>query len=180
MISMLPHRTAGTPVPSCSHGPPWSERVRGLGVCDALQLRLQPAQVPALLDEIEAHRDAHRQALEVAAAATEHERRRVDDAADEDVERHQRTLAILQAVRDQVAPGGHGPRLVAGPAPLVSALVEGAARGAAEALLERAGAGRWLSREAAGRLLDAARVALAWAETLADVRELEWFTFEEG
>ena len=174
---MLPHRTAGTPVPSCSHGPPWSERVRGLGVCDALQLRLQPAQVPALLDEIEAHREAHRQALEV--AATTEDARRRDDAG-EDVERHRSTLAVLQAVRDQLAPGGHGTRLVAGPAPLVSALVEGAARGAAEALLERAGAGRWLSREAAGRLLDAARVALAWAETLADVRELEWFTFEEG
>jgi hypothetical protein len=166
MISMLPHRTAGAGAPSCSHGPPWNERVRGLGVCDALQLRLQPAQIPALLEEIEAHREAHQQALEVAAAT-------------EDVERHQGTLAILQAVRDQLAPAGHGARLVAGPAPLVSALAEGAARGAAEALLDRAGAGRWLSREAAARLLDAARVALAWAETLADLRELEWFTFEE-
>jgi hypothetical protein len=45
MISMLPHRTAGACAPSCNHGPPWSERVRGLGVCDALQLRVQPAQV---------------------------------------------------------------------------------------------------------------------------------------
>ena len=164
---MLPHRTAGASAPSCNHGPPWSERVRGLGVCDALQLRLQPAQIPALLDEIEAHREAHRQALSVAAVT-------------EDAERHHGTLAVLQAVRDQLAPAGPGTRLVAGPAPVVSALVEGAARGAAEALLERAGAGRWLSREAAVRLLDAARVALAWAETLADVRELEWFTFEEG
>ena len=163
---MLPHRTAGACAPSCNHGPPWSERVRGLGVCDALQLRLRPAQVPALLDEIEAHRDAHQQELETAAST-------------EDVERHERTLAVLQEVRDQLAPGAAGP-LVAGPAPLISALVEGAARGAAEALLERAGAGRWLSLDAAARLLESAQVALAWAETLADVRELEWFTFEAG
>jgi hypothetical protein len=167
MISMLPHRTVGACAPSCNHGPPWSERVRGLGICDALQLRVLPAQVAALLDEIEAHRGAHQQALDDAG-----------DARDEDRERHAQALDFLQAVRDQLAPDASGPRLVAGPAPLISALVEGAARGAAEALLERAGAGRWLSREAAGRLLEAAQVALAWAETLADVRELEWFTFE--
>jgi hypothetical protein len=167
MISMLPHRTAGACAPSCNHGPPWRERVRGLGVCDALQLCLEPTQLPALLDEIEAHRDAHQEALAAAG-----------DLPADDRERHAQALAVLQAVRDELAPAAAGPLLVAGPAPLISALVEGAARGAAEALLERAGAGRWLSRDAAARLLEAAQVALAWAETLADVREVEWFTFE--
>jgi hypothetical protein len=172
MISMLPHRTA--------HGPPWSERVRGLGVCDALQLRLEPAQLPALLDEIEARRTAHEEALEAALATStgvESARRRAE--AREDRERHRRSLELLQAVRDQLPPAGSGAAFfVTGPASLISALVEGAARDAAEAPLAVANAGGTLSRDAAAQLRDAAQVAGAWAETLAAVRELEWFTFE--
>ena len=177
---MLPHRTAGVSVPSRGHDPPWSERVRGLGVCDALQLRLEAAQLPALLDEIEARRTAHEEALEAALAATagvESAQHRAERR--EDRERHRRSLELLQAVRDQLARYGPGEDIVlAGPAALVSALVEGAAREAAEAPLEVANAGGTLSRDAAARLREAAHVARAWAETLAELRELEWFTFE--
>src|SRR3954454_1833884 len=66
--SMHAHRIAGEPDPSTAP-PPWSDRVCGLGVCDALQLRLEPGQLPWLCDELEQLRLAHEQALGEATAA---------------------------------------------------------------------------------------------------------------
>jgi hypothetical protein len=174
---MHPHRTAAARFIQPS---PWSRRVRGLGVCDALELSLTQQQLPLLLGEIDARRIAHEQ--------TVRELIRRDnlyglssDELDDEVERHQRELLILAAIREQARAGDSRSVSVCGPAPQVSALVHGAMVSAADALQNRADdRSSTRSLELATRVVDAAVVAHAWAETLRELVALEWFTIELG
>jgi hypothetical protein len=176
---MHAHRIAGEPDPSAVP-PPWSDRVCGLGVCDALQLRLEPGQLPWLCDELEQLRVAHEQALGEATAARAANESRERALAGEDVERHRHELALVAAVRDRIArEDGDGRVIVCGPAPMLSAIVRGATRAVTEALAERAD-DRAAAQDADGgrRLLALARAADAWVHTLVALARLEWFTFE--
>jgi hypothetical protein len=183
--SMHAHRIAGLSGSPSDLGvvPPWSDRVRGLGVCDALQLRLELAQAPWLLEELEEQRIAHEQGLAEAAAAAavaidgESRERAADDEA-----RHRSELALLAAIRDRMTrdPNGDG-LMVHGPAPLVSALVRGATGSVTDALSALA-EDRPAPQDPRGgaRLLELAHVADAWVQTLVELARIEWYTFEPG
>jgi hypothetical protein len=180
---MHAHRTAGSAGSSApsSVTPPWSHCVRGLGVCDALQLRLEPGQLPWLLEELEERRIAHEQSLEDATAArTAAEGAEIRARAREDVERHRHELALLAAIHERIQhePGGEAV-LVTGPAPLVSGIVRNAAQTVTEALAglaeDRAAPQETRDGE---RLLELADAARAWVHTLVALARLEWFTFE--
>jgi hypothetical protein len=175
---MHAHRIAGQPVPSSD--PPWSDRVRGLGVCDALQLQLEPEQLPWLLDELDELSVAHEQGLSEAAARraiTGDPQIRRD--ATEDVDDRREELALLRAVRERISGAPDGPAVVCGPAPLLSSVVRGVTQAAAERLAELAGefpTGR--DAEASGRILSTAAATNAWVQTLVALQRLEWFTFK--
>jgi len=179
---MHAHRSAGHPVPSFHPPgqPSWSDKVRGLGVSDALQLQLEPGQLPWFLDELEELRAAHEQGVSEAAAVraattgTERARRAVEDS-----EHHRHELTLVRGVRDRVSRQPQGGAIVCGPAPMVSSLVRGAARAATEALAEIVDDQPGVCDAAAGRRLSAvAAAARAWVDTLVALQQLEWFTFE--
>ena len=175
---MHAHRIAGHPV--SSPDPPWSDRVRGLGVCDAVQLQLEPEQLPWLLDEFNELCLAHEQGLSEAAArramAADPQRSR---HAAESTESHRDELALLRAVRTRISSGSDASTIVCGPAPLMSSVVRAVTQAAAERLAELAGehpAGR--DAAASGRILRTAATTTAWVQTLVALQQLEWFTFE--
>jgi hypothetical protein len=179
---MHAHRSAGHPVPSADppEQPPWSDRVRGLGVSDALQLQLEPLQVPWLRDELEELRLAHEQGLVEAVqrrgSATGSDVRRI---AAEDIDRHRHDLAVLRAVCAQIPASADRHVVVCGPAPMLSGIIRGVTASVAERLAELVGE-RQGSRAAATAddLVALAAATQAWVETLAACHALEWFTFD--
>jgi hypothetical protein len=176
--SVHAHRIAGHAVPSFD--PPWSDRVRGLGVSDALQLQLEPGQLPWLLDELDELSVAHEQGLSEAAGhrALVADRQCHGDAT-EVVERHRGELAVLRAVRERITPALDGRAIVCGPAPLVSSLVRSVTRTVAARLVELAGElPAEPDAEASRRLVSAAAATLDWVQTLVALEQLEWFDFD--
>lgn len=156
---MHDHRTAatGTPVPST---------VTGLGVCDALRVRLEPMQVAWLIDELEELRTP----LEEQLQATP------DGEARDAVERE---LAALRRMRAQLPAAGAGIGAVfCGPADSVAALVRASLRTCAAALAELTQGplrGDAATRDALRRTAAAAE---AWATTHLDRQAVESYTFD--
>src|SRR5215207_850678 len=145
------NRNAGAdPAPRRANTPPPAGNVHGLGLVDALRIDLQPAQLPWLAAEIDIVRYCLEDELEHVRArhgelpeAAKKERR--PDARDAEQERDRRAYQIqaLAMIGQQVpisgeAEGEHPgePIAVAGPAALMTMLIGGATRHAAEALGE--------------------------------------------
>src|SRR3954449_4699450 len=97
-----------------------ASRVSGLGICDALRVRLDPAQVPWLADEV----DELIRALEetrVMSAAAQVRGDAVDGEADRALEYR---LRLLELIRQQVhAPHRGESIVVVGPGRMMSELV---------------------------------------------------------
>src|SRR4051794_14246238 len=82
--------------------PAWSDRVRGLGICDALQLVVELSQLPCLRDELDELRIAHEQGVTEATSRAGSPRATVRASARVDLEHHRDELAVLRAIREQV------------------------------------------------------------------------------
>lgn len=155
--------------PRQANQPPPMGNVHGLGYIDVLRLEVQPAQLPWLVEEIEVRRaglEDHLGHLRAAAQAAGGERPGLADArqAEEEVEDHAYKLEVLQMVRQQLPDTseafaatvadpwdrptddpavelelGAEPRIVVGPAAVMTELVEGVVRNVAAALGEALG-----------------------------------------
>ncbi len=114
---MHDHRIAAT-------GTPGPSTVTGLGVCDALRVRLEPVQVAWLIDELEELRTPLEEQLQ-----------RTPDGDERDAV--ERELAALRRMRAQLPAAGAGiGAVLCGPADPVAGLVLAALRSCAAALAE--------------------------------------------
>jgi hypothetical protein len=140
-----------------------SGSVRGLGVCDVLRLELVPAQLPHLVEQVEALAE---------------EIRRPPAAASGRSNCVQYELHLIELLRARLPVGEVSePFALAGPAEMIGRIARGALRGAVEALAERVRQpGR--DREARAQLADDAAAAGAWVRTFIDVQAVEDFTFD--
>ena len=154
--------------------PPTRRRVRGLGICDVLEVELEPEQIDGLIAEIDDLCIAHEQSISELASTRSHEAA----ACDEEVRRHLHQLAVARAIRGQLVSGEPGSRTVFGPARTLSELIDGATRSSAEALAQLVVDRPIAGTSATARAAELAATAETWAVTMVEVRELEWFVFE--
>jgi hypothetical protein len=149
--------------------PPAPSAVRGLGVVDALCLELEPLQLAWLADELDVARHCARDHLE---------RLGVDRGDDETAEWTYQ-LQVLSMIVEQLPPDPAGRVTVVGPAAAIRRLIGGAARNTADALAEalRDEPPR-PAPDAAARLRRLAAAAAAFAVRLADLEEIEAYSFD--
>jgi hypothetical protein len=120
---------------------PPSPRVRGLGLCDALLVELEPCQIAGAIDELEERRGPVTERFELARnrweALAERERGADPDGLEQDMSRSAYALEALTKLRAQLPTPAHDEAVaVVGPAAIVSALVGASARNAADELAE--------------------------------------------
>lgn len=138
--------------------------VHGLGVSDALRLKLQPVQIPWLVDELEEIRGPLEETLRIASANS--------DA--EVVEEVEYRLRLLRKLRGELPEGEHGEFvLFTGPSGMVLDAVEGTMDNVVAALAEQVA-----RRKPNARLRDTAAAAHAWVETFLDCKAVEGFDFD--
>jgi hypothetical protein len=143
--------------------------VRGLGVCDALRVELEPVQRAGLDIGLAARAAALEQRSAGRAAGV-----RADELADVDD-----ALRLLARMRAPLRPGGAAPFVLVGPAGLVLELVDACLADAVARLAQSLGqAGACTSGSAA---FDATLLAAAaWIATALDCRAVDGFCFEPG
>jgi hypothetical protein len=153
--------------PIAINAPP-SGHVSGLGVCDALRLELEPAQVPWLVDEL----DVMRGPLEEQLMRTSADDRDHVEALDHE-------LHLLRLMRAQLPGTLHDePQTFVGPAGRVCRIANAVLANAVAALAEHVGEGPPRSADARGWLREIVRVVAAWAETVADCYAVEGYSFD--
>jgi hypothetical protein len=153
--------------PIAINAPP-SGRVSGLGVCDALRLELEPAQVPWLVDEL----DVMRGPLEEQFLRTSADDREQLDALG-------RELDLLRLMRAQLPGTQHGERLTfVGPAGRVCRIADAVLANAVAALAEHVREGPPRSEDARAWLREIVAVVAAWAQTVADCYAVEAYSFD--
>jgi hypothetical protein len=88
-------------------------------------------------------------------------------------------LCAVRRMRAQLPAADHrGPIVLVGPADLLRELVRGTLRYVVDALSDSANALRLGDRDACQRLVETARAASDWAQTVADCHELEFFKLD--
>jgi hypothetical protein len=152
-----------------------SGSVRGLGVCDVLQVELMPVQLPQLIEQI----DAMRASLE------EEIRRRSDAMAPGDargadwLRAAQYQLHLVDLARERIPAGDVSqPFDFFGPAEMLGALARDATVGAVDTLARLVRDEEARGREARDRLSLASEAAATWVRTLVEVTALEGFSFD--
>ena len=147
-------------------GTPGPSTVSGLGVCDALRVRLEPVQVAWLIDELEELRTPLEEQLQ-----------RTPDGDERDAVA--RELAALRRMRAQLPAADAGIGAVFyGPADAVASLVRASLRTCAAALAELTQGplrGDPATRDA---LRHTAAAAAAWATTHLDRQAVEAYAFD--
>ena len=152
-------------------------RVRGLGICDVLEVELDRDQVDGLTAEIDDVCIALEQSISELVSADPQEASPGHDD-DETVRRHLHQIAVARAIRGQLVTGDPGRRTVFGPARSLSQLIDGATRSAAEALAQMMLKQRIGGTSGAAKAAELAASVEAWMTTVVEVRELEWFVFD--
>ena len=76
-------------------------RVRGLGICDVLEVELEPEQIDGLIAEIDDLCIAHEQSISELVAAPL-DASPAGGSSDEDVRRHLHEIAVARAIRGQL------------------------------------------------------------------------------
>jgi hypothetical protein len=135
-----------------------SGSVRGLGVCDALHVRLAAAQWEGLVTALDAR---------IAALAGGEP----DTAAERGEERR-----LLRRMRAQLPPAPGAPFALVGPAGLVLAVVQGCLTEAVDALAD--GLGDGLPAAWPPPLAAKAQAAGAWIATALDCRAIDGYCFD--
>jgi hypothetical protein len=169
---MQHHRNDGLPVVSARRAiaPPPVDRVCGLGLCDALRIELEPCQVDSLHAEIDELRRGLDEAICVSIG------RGAGRGTDSLSYEHQ----VLDMIRTQVVRlhESSGRVVVSGPAVVLTEIVAGAARDAADELAEIVRRHPRGDSHTGAALLEAARVASAWAATYAALQAVESYSFD--
>jgi hypothetical protein len=148
--------------------------VHGLGVCDALRLRLRPVQVPWLIDELEELRgpfEERLQRLRAEAASSGDARTR------EALRAAEYELQLLRMMRAQLPGSQEEPVSFVGPSAMVLDVVLSTLRSVVDRLAELAGE-RVCDERAGARLGEAAAAAQAWVETFLDCQAVAAFSFD--
>jgi hypothetical protein len=152
-----------------------SGSARGLGVCDVLRLELVPAQLPQLVEQLEALRAPLEREIRRRPVATTS----TDPHCAERLKCAQYELRLVELLCDRLPVEVSEPFALIGPAGMIGTIARGAMRGAIEALAERAHQpGR--GREARSRLAEDAAAACAWVRTFIETQAVEDFTFDPG
>jgi hypothetical protein len=152
-----------------------ASRVNGLGICDALRLTLEPAQIPWLTDEVEELRRAHEEAHALLGASPGASL--ANGSEESSAARYQ--LHLLQLVHEQLLDGAADENaVVVGPSMMLSDLVRGAMRHTIETLAELASSSRLRNHATQFALSEAAAAATAWVETYRDLQAVEAFNFD--
>jgi len=142
--------------------------VRGLGVCDVLEVEIEPVQLSWLIDELDETRGPLEEQLARERASGDTEA--VDAAAYE--------LFLLRSMRARLPADADGERVrFLGPSGMVMRVVRGAARDVIAALGELAAA-RELDAQGRATLRATAVAAAAWVETLVDCEAVVAFNFD--
>jgi hypothetical protein len=157
-------------------GAPPSGTVRGLGVCDALSVHLQPAQVPWLIDELDHRRGPIEEELR---RLRETHMRGGNDAPADEIEEREYELRLLQAMRAQLDGGGHnGLTGFVGPSGMVGEIARDTMRFVVQRLSELVHSGSVIDPDELARLHVTADAARAWVQTFLDCRAVETFNFD--
>ena len=141
--------------------------VRGLGVCDALELELLPIQVPWLIDELDELRGPLEEQLQRERSAEPPDAGRV-----EGIEYELRLLRLMRASLPSF--GSTDAVRFVGPSGMVERLIRGAMVNVASTVIELAAA----DALDVFALRDAAAAAAAWATTLLDCSQVVRFNFD--
>jgi hypothetical protein len=169
---MQPNRNHGaTPVSTRrAVAPPPVDRACGLGVCDVLRIELDGCQLDSLRAEIDEQRRGFDDVVLRATAC--------GDEAEAEPLRYERQ--ILEMIAQELPPSGAEDDhfVVHGPAAVVSDLVTGAARDAAEELVARLAGPTTGDMDGGRALIQTAHVALAWAETSAATHAVGGYSFD--
>jgi hypothetical protein len=146
------------------------DRVSGLGVCDVLRVELESCQLDSLRAEIDESRRGFDDVVVRGTAC--------GDEAEAVPLRYERVVLEMIARELPLATPEDGRFAIHGPASVVSDPITGAARDAAEVLVDHL-SGRPVGDTAAGEaLLHAARVAAAWAETYVATHAVGAYSFD--
>jgi hypothetical protein len=147
---------------------------------------LQPCQRVGLIDELEelngpmreafdAARDRWKDLLSLKAGEPLHEA----TLAEATLESKAYALRVVAAIQSQVPAGvTEEPFEIVGPATMVSNLIEGAVRNAADRLGESLRSPSRPNAQTRGRLRELAVAVCAWVETYVDCQAVEWYSFD--
>lgn len=180
----------GTALPAEAHfepapAPPVGTVV-GLGVTDALRVEFQPCQMDGLLDELdelagplgESYERARQRWVEISQIADKGWPPSVA-AAEHELSAAAYKLRAVAALRAQVpSTEPTTPVVVVGPTDLLTIVVAGAAQHAGATLVQAVDEADCRDPHAPERLRRRAAAAHAWAETYADCRTVESFSFD--
>ena len=156
-------------------GDPPTSSVRGLGVCDVLEIEIAPVQLPWLIDELDEIRGPLEEEL-VRERATWALSGGQDTEA---VDAAEYELVLLRAMRARLpATPIAEPVTFAGPSGMVMSVVRGTVGNVTAALGELAASLE--ARDAQGRavLRSTAAAAAAWVETFVDCETVVGFNFD--
>ena len=156
---------------------PTRHRVRGLGICDLLEVEFEPGQIDGLIAEIDDLCIALEQSISELVSAESEGTMPARGDNEETLRRHLHQIAAARAIRGQLV-GDPGCRTVFGPARSLSQLIDGATRSAVEALAEALWDQRIACTSGTARAAKLAACVAAWMTTIVEVRELEWFVFD--
>jgi hypothetical protein len=150
-----------------------SGTVRGLGVCDALSVELQPCQLPWLIDELEEMRGPLEDELQRLRCGC-------DGGDREELERSEYELRLLRMVRAQLPGAGRQERPVelVGPSGMIGEVALNTMRHVVDVLSDLAHARPAADPQVAARLRDTAAAANAWVRTVLDCRAVEAFSLD--
>src|SRR5215210_8439067 len=142
MPKQVPRRRANAPGPARKTRPsmhqhrtdehhtsgdaPTRHRVRGLGICDVLEVELEPGQIDGLIAEIDDLCIALEQSISELVSRNSQEASPGQGDNEETVRRHLHQIAVARAIRGQLVTGDPGRRTVFGPARSLTELIDGA------------------------------------------------------
>jgi hypothetical protein len=157
--------------------------VQGLGLCDALRVRLEPCQIAGAIEQLEARQEPLRESFEHARTRWDELAERnggpADPRAEEDLSRSEYALRVLAKLRGQLPTADHdAPVWIVGPGSTMTSFVAGAVINAAEDLAELVRQSPRTSSKAQIGLRKATAAAAAWVETYIECEALEWFNFD--
>jgi hypothetical protein len=163
---MLDNRNGGVMPLSTRGGVPLPpvDRICGLGVCDVLRVEIEGCQLASLRSEIDELRLVYDEAIAAAIRGDDGELGRLS------YERQ-----VLDAIDAEAKSADTQRVVIYGPGRLVSEIVAGATRNAADILAEHV-----RTRSTNDAALVAARVAVAWIETLVATRAVESYSFDSA
>jgi hypothetical protein len=161
-----------------SENAPTRHRVRGLGICDVLEVELDRGQVEGLIAEIDDLCIALEQSISELVSTDPQSASPAHGDNEETVRRHLHQIAVARAIRGQLVTGDSGRKTVFGPARSLSQLIDGVTRSAVEALAEVLWDEQIAGTSGTARAADLTATVEAWMTTMIEVRELEWFVFD--